>query len=220
MNLIQSFTNDRGETLTVRRETAADHRAVETLVREAFWNVYRPGCLEHYVLHCCRTQPDFVPELDLVLERDGILMGHIMYVRAALAAEPAAPGQTLPAAMTFGPLSIRPDLQGRGYSRFLLESSMRQAAALGAEVLCIEGDSGFYGPSGFVQGARRGVAYADEPRNADVPYFLVKELRAGCLDGLACRYRTPACYFVDEAEAERFDQQFPPRQKQVRAGQL
>lgn len=92
--------------LVIRRETPSEYEAVEYLTREAFWNVYRPGCNEHYVLHTFRDNPDFVPELDLVLERDGRLIGHIMYARATIQADD---GRTIPV-MTFGPISIHPDV--------------------------------------------------------------------------------------------------------------
>lgn len=70
--------------ITIRPETKDDYRAVENLTREAFWNVYRPGCMEHYVLHCYRDDPAFVPELDLVMELDGRLMGQAIYVRSEI----------------------------------------------------------------------------------------------------------------------------------------
>ena len=73
--------------LVFRLETAADHRAVETLVREAFWNVYRPGCSEHYVIHVLRNDPAFVPELDFVMERDGRLIGQNMFMRTVIEAD-------------------------------------------------------------------------------------------------------------------------------------
>ena len=95
---------------TIRQETPADYRAVEQLTREAFWNVYRPGCTEHYVLHRFRDRPEFVPELDLCLEVEGQIIGHVMFVRAAITADD---GRVLPI-MTFGPLSIHPDFQRRG----------------------------------------------------------------------------------------------------------
>ena len=75
------------DNILIRRETPRDHRAVEDLVREAFWNVYRPGCLEHYVLHRFREDPAFVPELDLVMERDGELIGQNMFMRAVICAD-------------------------------------------------------------------------------------------------------------------------------------
>ena len=44
----------------IRLETAEETTAVEALVREAFWNVYRPGCTEHFVLNRYRKNPDFM----------------------------------------------------------------------------------------------------------------------------------------------------------------
>ena len=195
------------DNIQIRRETPADYRAVEELTREAFWNVYRPGCLEHYVIHVLRKDPAFVPELDLVMEREGQLIGHIMYMRAAITADD---GREIPI-MTFGPISIRPDLQRQGLGKRLLDYSMGKAAELGAGALCIEGNLDFYGKSGFVVAGTRGVRYHGEPEQEIVPYFLLKELRPGFLEGVTGIYHTPQGYYVDEAAAEAFDQKFPPR---------
>ena len=102
----------------IRLETKDDYRAVENLTREAFWNVYRPGCMEHYVLHCYRDDPAFVPELDLVMELDGTLMGHIMYARSEIRCED---GRNIPI-MTFGPISIAPEYKRQGYGKQLLDA--------------------------------------------------------------------------------------------------
>ena len=204
------------EDLIIRRETPADYDAIEALTREAFWNVYRPGCIEHYVLHVLRGDPAFVPELDLVLEKDGRPIGHIMYMRAVLAADD---GRTLPV-MTFGPISIHPDFQRRGYGKLLLERSMEEARALGTGALCIEGNIAFYGKSGFVVAGNRGIRCFGEPEGEISPYFLLKELKEGFLDGVTGVYRTPEGYFVDEEEAEAFDRKFPPKAKEKRPGQL
>ena len=105
---------------TIRLETPADYAEVEALTREAFWNVYRPGCLEHYVLHCLRNDPDFVPELDFVLEKDGRIIGHVVFVRAEIRTDD---GRSIPI-MTFGPISIAPDYQRQGYGKILLDYSL------------------------------------------------------------------------------------------------
>ena len=97
----------------IRLEKADEHREVETLVREAFWNVYRPGCMEHYVLHCLRGDADFVPELDFVMELNGRLIGQDAFVRTAIHADD---GMDVPI-MTMGPICIAPDLQGKGYGK-------------------------------------------------------------------------------------------------------
>ena len=133
------------EDIVIRRETAADHRAVEHLVRESFWNVYRPGCLEHFVLHRLRDDPAFVPELDLVMEKDGRLIGQNMFMRAVIRADD---GREIPI-LTMGPICVTPELKRQGYGKRLLDESLARAAALGFGALCFEGNIGFYGKSGF-----------------------------------------------------------------------
>jgi len=201
------------QNIIIRNETPADHRDVENLTREAFWNVYRPGCLEHYVLHTFRTDPAFVPELNLVMERDGEIIGHIMYVRSAIQTDG---GREIPI-MTFGPISIAPPLQRRGYGKFLLDFSMVKAREMGAGALAITGNIDFYGKSGFVVSKTLGVQYEDDP---EAEYFLIAELEPGFLNGITGTYKDPAGYFVDEAEAEAFDTQFLPKEKQKLPGQL
>lgn len=198
---------------TIRRETPADYRTIENLTREAFWNVYRPGCMEHYVLHQFRDRPDFVPELDLVMEIDGEIMGHVMYVRSAIKTDD---GRTVPM-MTFGPISIAPVYKRKGYGTVLLRYSMEKAKEMGAGALAITGNFDFYGKSGFVVSKTKGVRYEDDP-NAD--YFLIAELEPGFLDGISGTYKDPDGYFVDEQDVEAFDKAFPPKKKLKLPGQL
>lgn len=201
---------------TIRLETPADYAEVEALTREAFWNVYRPGCLEHYVLHCLRNDPDFVPELDFVLEKDGRIIGHVVFVRAEIRTDD---GRSIPI-MTFGPISIAPDYQRQGYGKILLEYAMEQAKQLGAGALCMEGNIDFYGTCGFVVASTKNIHYHAEPATSEVPYFLLKELTAGYLDGVEGVYHTPQVYYVEEAAADAFDKRFPPKTKLKLPGQL
>ena len=201
---------------TIRRETPADYRTVENLTREAFWNVYRPGCTEHYVLHQFRDRPEFVKELDLCLEFGGRMIGHVMFVRAEIRADD---GRILPI-MTFGPISIHPDSQRKGYGKLLLDFALARAAEMGAGAVCMEGNIDFYGKCGFGVASQSGIHYYAEPREEVVPYFLLKQLKKGFLDGVTGIYQTPAGYFVEDGEAEEFDRQFPPKEKRKLPGQL
>lgn len=200
----------------IRLETKEDYKEVENVTREAFWNVYRPGCLEHYVLHCYREREDFIKELDFVMEKDGKIIGHVMYSKAEIQADD---GRKIPI-MTFGPISILPEYKRKGYGKKLLDYSMKQAKAMGAGALCIEGNIDFYGKSGFIVASTKGIHYYAEPRENEVPYFLVKELKEGFLDHVLGIYHTPEGYFVDEKEAEIFDRQFPQKQKLKLSGQF
>ena len=204
--------------ITFRRETEADHYAVEDLTREAFWNVYRPGCTEHYVLHKYRSSPDFIPGLDIVMDIDGRLIGHIMYVRSEIATGSGA----LPI-VTFGPVSVAPEFKRRGYGKKLVDYSL-SAAEKFAGAVAITGNIAFYGKCGFVYGSSKGIRYAfAEPDDSVVPYFLVKELRPGFLDGVSGTFSDPEGYFAadnDPAGFESFDALFPKKEKLKLPGQL
>lgn len=200
----------------IRLERKDEHREVENLVREAFWNVYRPGCLEHYVLHCLRNDPAFIPELDFVMERDGKLIGQNVFMRASIAADD---GRTIPI-MTMGPICIAPECKRQGYGKNLLDYTMEKAAELGAGALCFEGNIDFYGKSGFTYASEFGVRYHGLPDGEDASFFLCRELIPGYLNGITGVYATPAGYFVDEEEAEAFDREFPAKQKLKLPGQL
>ena len=200
----------------IRLERKEEYREVENLVREAFWNVYRPGCLEHYVLHQLRKDEAFVPELDFVMEKDGKLIGQTMYMRAGIQADD---GREIPI-MTMGPIGIAPEYKRQGYGKILLDFSLEKAKAMGAGAVCFEGNIDFYGKSGFVVASTKGIHYHGEPREEVVPYFLLKELTEGYLDGVEGVYHTPEGYYVDEAAAGEFDKNFPPKEKLKLPGQL
>lgn len=200
----------------IRLENNNEHREVENLVRESFWNVYRPGCTEHYVLHQLRNDPAFVPELDFVMEKDGKLIGQNMFMRAFITADD---GRNIPI-MTMGPICISPEFKRRGYGKKLLDYSLEKAAELGAGALCFEGNIDFYGKSGFTYAREFGIRYHGLPEGADDSFFLCKELKTGYLDGITGVYAPPQGYFVNEAETEEFDKLFPPKEKLKLPGQL
>lgn len=205
-----------GNDITISLERKDEHREVENLVREAFWNVYRPGCLEHYVLHCLRKDEAFVPELDLVMRKGGELIGQNMFMRAVIHADD---GREIPI-MTMGPICIAPEYKRQGYGKILLDYSLEKAAQLGAGALCFEGNIDFYGKSGFDFASSFGIRYHGLPEGEDASFFLCKELVPGYLDGITGEYATPEGYFVDEEKAEEFDKSFPPKTKLKLPGQL
>ena len=202
--------------ISIRLEQVEEYRDVETLVREAFWNVYRPGCWEHYVLHVLRDDPDFVKELDLVMEQDGRLIGQNMFMRTLINADD---GEDIPV-LTMGPIGITPELKRKGYGKKLLDDSLEKAAAMGFGAVLFEGNIGFYGKSGFDYARNFGIRYHDLPEGADDSFFLCKELIPGYLSGVTGVYQTPRGYYVEEADVEEFDRQFPTKEKQRLPGQI
>ncbi len=180
--------------IVIRIEEKSEYRKVENLVRDSFWNVYRPGCLEHYVINQLRNDPAFVPELDFVMYLDGELIGQNIFVRTAITADDE---RSIPI-MTMGPICIKNEYKRKGYGKILL----------GCGALCFEGNIDFYGKSGFRQASEYGIRYHGLPEGEDASFFLCKELVPDYLDGITGEYTTPEGYLVDEQDAEEFDKQF------------
>ena len=200
----------------IRPEREADHAAVEHLIRESFWNVYRPGCSEHYVIHVLRRDPAFVKELDYVMEQDGRLIGQNMFMKTVIEADD---GRLIPV-LTMGPIGITPALKRRGFGKKLLDFSLEKAAGMGFGSVLFDWNIGFYGKSGFDYARGFGIRYHDLPEGADDSFFLCKELIPGYLDGVTGVYQTPKGYYVDDADVEAFDKSFPKKEKLRLPGQI
>ena len=149
----------------IRLEEKADYYKTEYLVRESFWNVYRPGCSEHYVLKCLRDDADFVPQLDFVMEKDGQIIGQIVFVKAAITKDG---GGVLPV-LTFGPICIEKSYQKKGYGKILLDYALDKATEMGFGAVFIEGNINFYRHCGLTYAREYGISYHGLPDGADEP---------------------------------------------------
>ncbi|MCM1522850.1 MAG: N-acetyltransferase [Ruminococcus sp.] len=198
----------------IRRETAADRRTVEELIKQSFWNVNFPGCDEHYFAHVLREHKDFVPELDLVIETDGRIIGSVMYRKTVLRSENGNSREIL----SFGPFCVHPDFQRKGYGKALLEHSFKTAADMGFDVIVIFGHPGNYISGGFKSCRKYNVCLEGDYFPAPL---LVKELKEGALDGGRYFYEegNAAAPCEDRAAFEEFDKTFPHMEKGYRTSQ-
>jgi putative acetyltransferase len=192
--------------ILIRNEIEADYRAVEGVTREAFWNLYVPGCSEHYIVHAMREHPDFIRELDYVALVDGRIVGNIMYTRASLTNED---GGALEIA-SFGPISVLPEYQRQGIGSRLIQQSLQTARDLGFKVVAIYGDPHNYCKHAFRNGKDLGISNG----NGDYPNgLLALELEEGALSGHRWRFQTSPVYECDERDVEDYDKRFPPKEK-------
>lgn len=200
--------------IIIRLEESKDYFNTENMVRNAFWNVYRPGCLEHYVLHNMRECSDFVPELDFVMEKNAELIGQVAFANSVIETNG---GFAVPV-LTVGPVCIKPELQHMGYGKLLLDYALDRAAEYGYGAALLEGNYGFYSKCGFTYAFDYGIRYkgCDE----DTRFFLCKELKKDYLKNASGSYAAPECYFVDEAQVEEFDKLFEPKEKLVLDSQI
>jgi predicted N-acetyltransferase YhbS len=185
--------------INIRNEEETDFEKVEEITRKAFWNLYIPGCDEHYLVHVMRSHKDFLPELDFVIEVDNQIIGNIMYTKTKLIDECGEEKYIL----TFGPVCILPEYQRKGYGKKLMEYSFERAVTLGYDVIVIFGNPGNYVSRGFKSCKKYNVCL----ENGTFPAaMMVKELKPDVLDGRKWVYYQSPVFEIDKREAERFDE--------------
>ena len=199
-------------TLIIRNEIEKDYRAVETATRNAFWNLNVPGCDEHYLAHIMREHEDFIPELDFVVELDGQIVGNVMYTKSKLIDEVGNEKQIL----TFGPISVDPNYQRRGYSKKLLEHSFAKALELGYDVIVIFGNPDNYVSRGFKSCKKYNICLEND---VFPTAMLVKELKSGALDGRKWIFVESSVYNINCNEAQKFDELFEFKEKKYQPSQ-
>lgn len=196
--------------ITLRLETPADHCAVEELTREAFWSIFwEPGqtiCEEHLLVHRLRDCPSFVPELDCVAELDGRLAGHIIYTKTHIEDGAGQRHETL----TFGPLSVLPEFQGRGIGKALMRHTFAEAKRLGHRAVIIFGHPDYYPRAGFRRAAEFGIT---TPDGKVFDPMMAYPLYDGALDGISGKYYLDPVYEgLTQRDALAFDKRFPPKE--------
>ena len=198
--------------IRIRKEEETDYEKVEEITRKAFWNLYIPGCIEHYLVHVMRPHKDFLPELDFVIEVDNQIIGNIMYTKTKLIGESGEEKDIL----TFGPVCILPKYQRKGYGKKLMEYSFEQAIALGYDVIVIFGSPNNYVSRGFKSCKRYNVCLENETYPAAM---MVKELKPDALDGRRWVYYQSPVFEIDEQEAQHFDEGLESLEKKYQPSQ-
>lgn len=198
--------------MLIRNEEKKDYAEVETLIRKAFYNMYMPGCVEHYLVRVMREHEDFIPELDFVLETDGKIIGNIMYTKAKLVDEAGIEKEVL----TLGPVCIDPEYQRGGYGKRLMEHSFEKALQLGYDVIVLFGSPANYVCRGFKCCKIFNVCI----ENGKFPSaMMVKELVPNALDGRKWMYHDSPVMAIDEKEALAYDDTLEKMEKKHKPSQ-
>lgn len=195
------------EDIKIRIEEEKDYRIVEEVTREAFWNVYKAGCDEHFILHRFRESNEFIKELSLILEKDNMIIGHIMYAKAYIIDKIKTP------ILTFGPISILPEYQRKGYGKILIDYSIQKAIKLGYGAICITGDINYYKKFNFVIASTKNIYYHNMSKEEPCEFLLIKELKNNFLKNINGRFYESNGYFVNKEEVEEFDKNYPYKEK-------
>ena len=197
--------------ITLRRTCNSDHRATEELIRDSFWDLYRPGCVEHLVTHQLRAGTDVL--FDLVAEQDGHLVGCLLATRAQL----VHPDGTASPVCSVGPIAVATDHQHRGIGTLMITEALNQASAAGIPAAFLYGDPGYYSRFGFTDAATWQVT---TPDGGNFDAFMGLELVEGGLDGQSGRLLDSADFEIHPDQVVAFEATFPAREKHRLPGQL
>lgn len=200
----------------IRNTKTDDYPATENLTREAFWNIYQPGCDEHLVLHNIRKRECYISELDFVLELDGKLIGHIVYTKSIITMSDG----NIHNVISFGPVCIDPDYHKTGYGSMIIKHSLNEAKRLGFKSVFITGNPDYYHRFGFVSATKFDIHLSGCSLDDEASYFMVCKLYDDALDGINGIFEFDSCFEADKNELEQFEKNFPVKIKEVREGQF
>ncbi len=202
--------------MIIRLEEEKDYFETENLTREAFWNVYREGCFEHLIIHNLRKDKSFVKELDYCIEIDNKIIANIVYAKGKLKLENGDIREIL----IFGPVSVLPKYQKKGYGEKLINYTIEKAKELGFDAIVIMGNPNYYKKFGFESCSKYKIYYEGIDKKEETPFFMIKILNDNNIENLKGIYSAPDCYKADEKELEEFDKKFPFKIKEKIEGQI
>lgn len=202
--------------MIIRLEEEKDYFETENLTREAFWNVYREGCFEHLIIHNLRKDKSFVKELDYCIEIDNKIIANIVYAKGKLKLE----NGNIREILIFGPVSVLPEYQKKGYGEKLINYTIEKAKKLGFDAIVITGNPNYYKKFGFESCSKYKIYYEGLDKNEEAPFFMIKILNDNNIENLKGIYSDPDCYKADEKELEEFDKKFPFKIKEKIEGQI
>lgn len=200
--------------ILLRLEQKEDYSDVENITREAFWNIYQPGCEEHFLVHKIRGTKQFVSELDFVATIDDVIVGNIVYVETSIIDSNDDRHKTL----TFGPVSVLPNYQNMGVGIKLITHTISLSKDMGYRAIVIFGDPEYYSRFGFVPSKEFGITTVEGKFPAAM---LVLELHKGALKEIKGKYDGGDVYNIDSnsSDFDKFDKQFPSKDKKHTASQ-
>lgn len=194
--------------IEIRKEKIEEHYEVENVVRNSFWNIYRPGCNEHLILHNFRNNKNYIDELSNIILLDDKIIGQILFSKAILTNIKTK--QTVNIG-TFGPVSILPEYQELGYGERLINYTLDKAKELGYKYIVIFGDPNYYKKFGFISACKLGVLVDGQEENSELDFVMIKNLENFDeinIENGPWLYIVPDGYEVDENELEEFEKKF------------
>ena len=196
-------------------ETEEDYFEVENMVRNSFWNVYRPGAFEHYIVHNLRDDESFLENLTYVMESNDGIIGYIGYSEGFIDY-----GDERIGAVVLGPLAIHEDFQNQGLGSKLIGHTLNLAKDEDIPFVFVVGDEDYYHRFGFISASEYDLYLEGTDIGEECPFFMIRLFDESELkDGIGI-FHNPDVFDVNPEDVDEFDKKFEYKKKEVLEGQL
>ncbi len=192
--------------ILIQRTKTKDFLITENITRETFWNLFKPGCDEHLVLHNLRKSNCYISNLDLVALSDNKIIGHIITTKANVTDIQNKEHQVL----CVGPISVLPDFQKKGIGTKLLNESIAIAKESGYSAMILFGHPDYYHRFGFVNAQNYGIT---TKKGMNFDPFMVLELYPNALAAVKGKFYEGKAFEIKEEELNEFEKLFPKKEK-------
>lgn len=202
--------------MIIRLENENDYFEVENLVRNSFWNIYRPGAYEHFIVHNLRKDECFIKDLAYVMEKDNEIIGHINYSKGKINFED---GETRDA-IVLGPIAIHEDYQNNGCGTKLIEYTLDLIERMNIAYVFVIGDENYYERFGFESASKYKIFLEGTDTSQECPFFMIKVFDCEKIDFKKAIFANPDVFNVDEKDVDEFDERFEYKEKLITDTQL
>jgi putative acetyltransferase len=158
-------------TVIIRTEVQGDLASVRKLNKRAFG-----GKGESRLVDALRGSSAFIPALSLVAEKEGKVVGHILFSLIRI-----KDGDSATPALALAPMAVLPEYQNEGIGTGLVKRGLEEAGKLGHKIVVLVGHPEYYPRFGFVKAGEKGLKL---PFEASDEVFMVLELVPGALNGV------------------------------------
>lgn len=201
--------------MKIRLENEGDYLEVENLVRDSFWNVYRPGAYEHFIVHNLRNDENFISKLAYVIEDCGIIVGHINYSVGKISY-----GNDTASGVILGPIAVDRNRQNQGLGSKLINYTLEIAQNDDIPFVFVVGDENYYSRFGFKSASKYNIYLEGTEISEENPFFMIRIFDESKLRKDLGIFHNPEVFNVDEKEVDEFDRQFEYKEKLIKEGQL
>jgi len=161
------------KSVIIRQENPADYPIVFDLIKESFKNEEHTDHQEHFLVERLRSSDDFVPELSLVAEIDGEVVGYILLTKVKII------GKEVFESLAMAPVAVLPEYQNQGIGGKLIVAAHNKGKELGFESVIVLGHEGYYPKFGYKPADRFGIR---PPFDVPSENFMAIELVDGALE--------------------------------------